>query len=134
MRQNGSKKDNSKVKSEAPKGRNGIYKNLSSQAKKTIENHGFNLIRDAHMDGGYMTVFINPNSYHILTIVTGLKENPGVIFATVWDRINDRRFDLNRIDGIYVDNLGRAQFDTEDDLIDFVDVLIEKIKSTSIIC
>ena len=94
--------------------------------------NGFNKIQSSLIKGdSYFNVFFNYNNWHILTLVKSPREVPGVWLATVFDRMKNQSVDLRTMDGFYIDELGRAQFKEEKDIIPFVEALLNKINQKS---
>ena len=103
--------------------------NLSYETVNGMSNLGFDRITNALVKGdSYFNVFFSWETHFIITMVKSPREVKDVWLITVFDRGKNKSFDLNTMEGINVDALGRANFPREEDIIPFVEKLLEKIK------
>ena len=102
---------------------------LSTHTINELNRLGFQKIVENIIGGdSYFSTFFNANITFIITIVNSPKEVKDTWLVTAFNRGENCSYDLNTIEGISVDEKGRAQFKSEENIVSFIKKLIHKIK------
>lgn len=102
---------------------------LSIYANSELNRLGFQKIVESIAGGNsYFSTFFNANIKFTITIVNSPKEVKDTWLVTAFNRGENCSYDLNTIEGINVDEKGRAQFKSEENIVLFIENLIYKIK------
>ena len=102
---------------------------LSTRTINELNILEFQKTTEKIIDGdSYFSMFFNANITFIITIVNSPKEVKDTWLVTAFNRGENCSYDLNTIEGISVDEKGRAQFKSEENIVSFIKKLIHKIK------
>jgi hypothetical protein len=105
-------------------------KNLSYETKCGIESKGYYLVQSEFIKGdSYVNIFFNYDYRIVLTLVNSPREIKGVWIGVVFDHLYQRHFYLENVEGINLDDRGRAIFHKEEDILPFIDRVHETIRT-----
>lgn len=102
---------------------------LSNHTTNELNILGFQKTTESIIDrDSYFSAFFNADITFIIIIVNSPKEVKDTWLVTAFNRGENCSYDLNTIEGISVDEKGRAQFKSEENIVPFIKKLIHKIK------